>query len=396
MMHGASTWHLLQVSDVLDLELGQALAEQTDVVAWEPQRTWFPGSVAVGAEAERVLPGSDLRVRCLPVLHGYSRFPFSKLARTAPQIVERLSRRCPDPRTTPLICTIPYFAEVAELWPGPVVYWLTDLIAEYAGANRKKVEQLDRRMCLVATLVCPNSNRLADYLTGEAGCDSRKIVVLPNATRATNLLPQPPQGPSNLPASLHAVDRPVAGVIGNLASNMDWVLIEQIVVRTPWLHWVFVGPTTMEISDAVQARARANVMGVQRTHFVGKQPYGELASYARAFDVAVLPYRRREPTYSGSSTRFYEHLAACRPMIATRGFEELLHKRPLLELFDTADEAVAALEALHAQGFNDGYFSLRWKASRSGTWTARAETMQDALAERVPWMQQQGLARRGA
>ena len=35
-----------------------------------------------------------------------------------------------------------------------------------------------------------------------------------------------------------------------------------------------------------------------------------LAAYARAFDVAVLPYRRVEPTYSGSSTRFYEHLAA--------------------------------------------------------------------------------------
>ena len=171
---------------------------------------------------------------------------------------------------------------------------------------------------------------------------------------------------------------------------MDWLLLEQMVLRTPWLNWVFVGPTTMEIADPAQARAREAVIAHRRARFIGKQPYGELASYARAFDVAVLPYRRCEPTYSGSSTRFYEHLAACRPMIATRGFAELLQKEPLLKLVDTASEAVVALEALRDQNFNDGLQPLRWKASRSGTWTVRAWTMQTALAERMAWLGKDG------
>src|ERR1035438_206201 len=79
-----------------------------------------------------------------------------------------------------------------------------------------------------------------------------------------------------------------------------------------------------------------------RVVFTGGKRYGDLQAYARSLDVAFLPYqRRKEPTYSGSSTRFYEHLAACRPMISTRGFEELLHKEPLLRLVDRADSGAS-------------------------------------------------------
>ena len=385
-MVGGSTWHLLQLSDVLDSEFAQALSEIAEVVAWEPQRSWLPWLTPAGDESARIEAHSSVQLRSLPLLHGYARPLISKMVSTGPSVIKRLMKQSRVPERTPLICTIPYFAEVAELWPGPVIYWLTDLIAEYAGASREQVENLDRRMCAAATLVCPNSDRLADYLVQHAGCDRAKICVIPNATRASNLLAHPPQRPGNLPVNLREVKRPVAGVVGNLSGNMDWLLLEQVVARTPWLEWVFVGPTTMVIPDAEQARARDAVMEHQRCHFVGKQPYGELASYARSFDVAVLPYRLCEPTYSGSSTRFYEHLAACRPMISTRGFAELLQKKPLLQLVDTSGEAVTALETLRSQNFDDGLQAARWRASRSGTWAVRALTMQAALAERAPWL----------
>jgi len=382
VVEAAPVWHLLQVSDVLDLELGNALAELTPVIAWEPQRSWSPWATRPGNEPERLVE-SGLRVRKLPLIKGYARFPLSAISGTWSSIVERLERQSSDPQRSPLLCTIPYFAAVAEQWKGPVVYWLTDLIAEYAGADRKQVEALDARMCSAATLVCPNSQRLADYLMDRARCDPRKIHIIPNATRAVNLLPAVPTLPGELPADARELHRPIAGVIGNLAGNMDWVLLERTMAHTPWLSWLFVGPSTMEIPDATQARARNAVMQHPRARFVGKRPYGELASYARAFDVAVLPYRRCEPTYSGSSTRFYEHLAACRPMIATRGFEELLHKPPMLELVDTAYEAANALEGLRACHFNDGRASLRWRASREGTWQTRASCMKHALEQRL-------------
>ena len=386
-------WHLLQVSDVLDIEFGAALAEVVPggsqaVLAWRPERTFLPGRMPVGGEAETLVEDpSPLRVRQLPLLPGFAREPIAALVPMAPRVVERLLAQTPGqtPNQThaTLICTTPFFAPVAELWPGPVVYWLTDLIAEYPSANRRSVERLDRRLGRAASLLCPNSQRLADYLVQTAGCDARKVHIVPNATRAANVLPRPPVGPGDRPAAIAGIERPIAGVLGNLAGNLDWLLLEQAVARTPWLCWVFVGPTSMAIADPHHRRAREAVMAAPHTHFVGRQPYGDLAAYARAFDVAVLPYLRCEPTYSGSSTRFYEHLAACRPMLATQGLEELKRKTPLLTLVDSAGSMVEELNLLRAHGFDDGLTALRWRASLQGTWHTRARSLVDALAQQL-------------
>ncbi len=373
-------WQLLQVSDVLDREFGSALSESVPTLAWEPMMSYAPWRLS---EMDADVTDPPLRVRRFPLQRGYARPWISNTIRLGPSQVRRMLRYTSAANPGPLICTTPYYAPVAELWPGPVIYHLTDLIAAYGGADAALVHALDTRLCRAATLVCPNSQRLASYLTEKAGCDPLKIQVLPNATRAANILSRPDLPPAPLPEDLEHLPRPVAGVIGNLASNMDWVLLQQAVESTPEFTWVFVGPTSMPIEDPAQRRAREAVLRHTSAHFTGAKPYGRLAAYARSFDVAILPYMRREPTYSGSSTRFYEHLAACRPMLATRGFEELLHKRPLLELVDTAEEISDALRSMKQVDFNDGHAHARWQASRAGTWQARALAMQAALASRL-------------
>lgn len=374
----AMTWQLLQISDVLDKEFGSALAGDVPVLAWQPKMTSFPW---LASEAEQPVGDPPLRIRSFPLLRGYWRFPLSVVAALGPAQARRMKGHCESPQNSPLICTTPYCAPVAERWPGPVIYWLTDLMAAYGGAKASLVRRLDARMCRASTLVCPNSSRIAAYLI-EQQCDPAKIVVIPNATRESNLLAAPALDAGELPLELGARERPVAGVIGNLAGNMDWLFLRSLVEKTPEFTWIFVGPTTMPIPDAAHRDAREGVIKHTRARFMGRKPYGELARYARSFDVAVLPYLRREPTFSGSSTRFYEHLAAGRPMVATRGFEELLRKEPLLRLVDTAEEAARVLYELKSVGFNDGYAAARWQASKEATWQVRVRTVQLALSQR--------------
>ena len=294
-------------------------------------------------------------------------------------MLRRLEREAGGaPERSPLICSTPFYAPVAERWPGPVVYYSTDLTAEYEGLDGIQVRELDRRLCSVARAVCPNSSRIADYFVREAGCDREKITVIPNATRESNVAEHPLLEPGALPADVQDVKRPIAGVIGDLSGNMDWSVIAEAMERTPELNWVFVGPTVRTIANREQSSGRERVMR-GRARFIGAKPYGELQAYARSFDVAVLPYRRKEPTYSGSSTRFYEHLTACRPMVATRGFAELLEKVPLLTLVDTGEEMAGALEELRAKGFRDGLETARWHASRVGTWEERARMLRGTL-----------------
>ncbi len=91
-----------------------------------------------------------------------------------------------------------------------------------------------------------------------------------------------------------------------------------------------------------------------------------------------MPYRKLEPTYSGSATRFYEHLAAGRPILATRGVEELLHKQPLLHLVDGWAELVRELERLRKEP-QDGHEETRRLTSQCETWETRARSMVEAL-----------------
>jgi glycosyltransferase involved in cell wall biosynthesis len=374
-------WQVLDVRAIWIKEFASALSKQVPTVGWLPQ--FSSASLIHNREEEFACDDPPLTIRTFPLQRGFARFPLTFLAQEKKRITRRLSQRATNPNNSPLVCTAPHFADVAAEWPGPVIYYVTDFFPAYRN-EPEFTRRLDRKMCKAATLVCPNSHRIADYLNRDAGCPQEKIVIVANATRAANLFDHAPVSGHDLPADIADLPRPVAGVLGNLAENTDWVLLRETIDRTPWLSWAFVGPTQMNVRDREQNEARERVMRPQaRVRFAGEQPYGKLKDYARSFDVAIMPYRKREPTYSGSSTRFYEHLATGRPMIATRGFEELLHKEKFLTLIDTSNELVAALEKLRAVNFRDGHEELRREASQTETWEKRASQMIAALGDRA-------------
>lgn len=375
-------WHVLDANSIWIREFAAALSEQADVHGWVA-RMRLAGALE---KWERVShPGpSQLCMHEFPMQRGYARFPVSGLFDYGSNLTRRLARQG-NSSSSHLICTTPFYAPVAEKWGGPVIYYQTDMTVEYEGVDRNLVRKMDKRMCRVAESVCPNSNRIAEYLVREVGCDARKITVVPNATRAENVADRPLLTAGQLPPDVADLPRPLAGVIGNMGANVDWELVASMVEQTPWLGWIFVGPVNEGIRDSRQRRRREQLLCASpRVRFTGPKPYGALRQYARSFDVALLPYLRKEPTYSGSSTRFYEHLAACRPMLATRGFEELLHKEPLLKLADTAQEFVAELEELRKSSFQDGQEEARWAASRSGTWTDRALAVMSSVKAQMP------------
>ncbi len=383
---GMDAWQILDVGSIWMREFASAMAQTHPVVAWWPEMRNF-GAFERWERPEAVAE-PPLAVRRYPLQRGYARTPVKQLLPFERGLLPRLRAACAQETASALILSTPFYAPVAERWKGPSVYYVTDFTAGYEGLNSPQVVALDRRMCRAARAVCPNSRRLADYLVRDAGCAPEKITVVPNATRESNIAPAPLLVPEALPASIAHLTRPIAGIVGNLSANMDWALLEQAIAATPWLTWVFVGPTSMAIAEPAQDAARARVIAQanpqagdshSRVYFTGGKPYGELQAFARCFDVAVLPYRKKEPTYSGSSTRFYEHLAACRPMVATRGFAELLEKPPLLVLVDTATEMRAELESLRSVHFADGQETARWEASRHGTWEARVRTLTGTL-----------------
>lgn len=376
-----SEWHVLDARAIWVKELAGALATQVKVHGWIPHISWTGHWRQL--EHDDVHANPLLNLRHFPLQRGFARWPLRVVLNTGRKIVQRLRRQTTHESQTVLMCVSPHYAAVAEFWKGPVVYYMSDLYYAW-GENPDYVNYHDRRMCQRADLVCPVSERGQEYLIEKAHCPEAKIAISPMATRAANILSSPQLEPGPLPVLIQDLPRPIIGIIGNLAKNTDWLMLEQAVSLLPAFSWVFVGSTEMPVPNETYLQARQRLLQQGgRLRFLGPKPYHELAEYARSFDLALLPYRKIEPTYSGSSTRFYEHLAACRPMYATHGFAELLTKEPLVHLVQSAEDFANQVNKLAAQSMSDGVETARWQASQHETWEARAQAMQTELTSRL-------------
>lgn len=373
-------WQLLDARAIWVKELAAALAKQVKLLNWVPDITstgyWQKG------EHDEVITHPPMTLRHFPLQRGFARWPIRSFLHEGNRIAARCRKYATNEAVSVLLCASPQYAMVAKEWRGPVVYYMSDLYYAW-GDDPSYVNYHDKLMCQRADLVCPVSERGKTYLIEKAHCPAGKIVISPMATRQANVLATPLLQPASLPTTIADMPRPIIGVIGNLARNTDWLFLRDAINGLPAYSWVFVGPTEMEVPDTAHRLARDELQqrgGLVR--FVGYKPYGELARYAQAFDIALLPYRKLEPTYSGSSTRFYEHLAACRPMFSTDGFAELLNKQPLVHLVKDATDFIAQVEQLAKQGFSDGHENARWQISQHETWEARAHAMIEALQQR--------------
>lgn len=374
-------WHLLDARPIWVKELAGALSRQVQLQCWIPDISWTGYFNQLEHTSDHENP--QLTLNHFPLQRGFAKWPLRLLLNEGKRIANRLRQHSDDEANTVLVCVSPHYADVAQDWSGPVIYYMSDWYYAW-GEDPAFINALDRRICQRANLICPVSNRCRDYLIEKAECPAEKIAISPMATRESNVFPTPPGHPADLPVDIGDLPRPVIGIIGNLARNTDWLLLRQAISQLPDYSWVFVGSTGMSVAekDQRQARDELQIMG-GRVRFVGEKPYHELASYARSFDAALLPYRKVEPTYSGSSTRYYEHLAACRPMYATRGFAELLTKEPFVHLVNDADSFADRVRSIAKHGFVDGVEMDRWKASRKETWEARASAMREELILRI-------------
>ncbi len=372
-------WHLLDARAIWVKELAAALTKQVKLLCWIPDITWT--GYWQNRIHDELIDHPPLLLRHFQLQRGFARWPVRWLCHEGKRIAQRCLRYSSSQGSV-LLCASPQYASVAKEWRGPVIYYMSDLYYAW-GDDPNYVNYHDKLMCQRADLVCPVSERGKAYLIEKAACPEEKIVISPMATRQSNLLPEPLLQPAPLPAAIADLPRPIIGIIGNLARNTDWLFLRQVIDALPNVSWVFVGSTEMDVPDADHRQARDELQQrAGRVRFVGSKPYGELASYARAFELALLPYRKIEPTYSGSSTRFYEHLAACRPMYTTDGFAELLTKQPLVHLVKDPNDFIGQVQDVAKNGFCDGHETARWQASKNETWEVRAAGMIEALKQR--------------
>jgi len=170
-------------------------------------------------------------------------------------------------------------------------------------------------------------------------------------------------------AQARDIPHPQLGYFGVLDERIDWALIAEVAARRPAWHWVLVGPTA-KVDPAVLHKADNN-------HYQGKQPYAELPSFLKSFDIATMPFALNEATRFISPTKTLEYLAGSKWVISSPVPDVVAFYRDIVAIPDGADAWIAAIETILQAPAEElqGRLDRAQPALMSNTWDAIAQRM---------------------
>jgi GT2 family glycosyltransferase/glycosyltransferase involved in cell wall biosynthesis len=182
---------------------------------------------------------------------------------------------------------------------------------------------------------------------------ARRCVLLPNAADEAHFGQAAPL-PTDLP-------RPIVGYFGALAEwfEPDW--IEAAAQAHP--DWSFVLIGLKSGADLRRLERQPNV------HLLGEVPYAALPGWLHAFDAAVIPFKLNPLTRATNPVKFYEYLAAGKPVVAAALPELAPHAALHYPAGDQA-EFLRQLEAAVTES-DPALPARRLAFARANTWEER-------------------------
>ena len=244
-----------------------------------------------------------------------------------------------------------------------VVYYCVDDYAAHPGVDGTAIAAADAALARRADQVFVASSALLETKRGE----NPATALAPHGVDA-GLFARAADPATRVPDRAAALPHPVVGFFGLLG---DWIDVELLAhlgrARPEWTLLVVGGVAT----DVSALAPLPNVV------LAGAQPYDTLPAWARAFDVAVIPYRLNRQVRHASPLKLREYLATGKPIVSVPT-PEVERFAPHVRMARTPDEFLRAVE----QGVKDDDAQARearMQAVRDMTWEARLAEVLDVV-----------------
>ncbi|MDP8225426.1 MAG: glycosyltransferase [Candidatus Lernaella stagnicola] len=257
---------------------------------------------------------------------------------------------------------------VGDLDESLVVYHCVDDYAANPGVPATEIREMESRLLAAADLTIVTNPVLYEERKSRAA----NIEYFGNVADVEHFAPRPDR---RVPEALRDLPRPIIGYHGNISGyKTDVPLMAALARAMPHASIVLIGPVGWgdPHTDVASLRELPNVVLLDRV------PYDALPSYVAAFDVAILPLHDNESTRRSFPMKFYEYMAAEKPIVARdlpafdayRDRPELCRLAKTEKGFITAvGEALAAPPALEAR---------RAEAKRN-SWDVRMAQIEEAV-----------------
>lgn len=248
-----------------------------------------------------------------------------------------------------------------------LIYHCVDDLSSVPGIPSRQVRQAEVSMLERGDVVFATSRALFERLRT---LQPEKTYYLPNVADFDHF--SAARAPGAIPPELARIPRPRLGFVGAISSHkLDFDLIMGVAEQRPHWHWVLVGPPGT-------AEPEAETAGLQRpnVHFLGHRPYQALPDYLRGMDLTVLPCKINQYTRSMFPLKFFEYLAAGKPVVAT-SLPALQDYSGSFVKADSVEEFCQAVEMiLSGRGPDEQLCS---ELAKRHTWDSRLDQMLEII-----------------
>jgi len=114
-------------------------------------------------------------------------------------------------------------------------------------------------------------------------------------------------GGAAVPSDMKGIGSPIAGFFGLIHEWIDLDLLEHVISNNPGVNFVFIGECSVDVG---------RLEAFRNAHFLGQKKYSDLITYARLFDIGLIPFKVNELTINVNPIKLKEYLALGIPVIS--------------------------------------------------------------------------------
>jgi glycosyltransferase involved in cell wall biosynthesis len=241
------------------------------------------------------------------------------------------------------------------------IYYCVDDFTHWPGVDRKMVLSMEDELIAGCDLVLATSRELCS----KKQRGGKVPVLLPHGVDFEHFSSSAER---SVPPALGSIPGPVIGFFGAISPWLDFDLITAAAKARPSWSFVFIGPADTDI---------ASLAACPNIHLLGSVPYGELPSYAKGFDVGIIPFLVNELTVSVNPLKLLEYLATGMPVVST-GLPEVREFSGVVSIADTVEDFIKGIEySLSAECA--GKKAERMNTARKHSWKSVAEDFSRAV-----------------
>ncbi len=176
--------------------------------------------------------------------------------------------------------------------------------------------------------------------------------------------------------ALQVFPKPIIGYFGAVERRIDYDLLKKVARMNPDKTFVLVGPVQdVFIPDGFKREPNIKL--------IGAVPYSEMPSILKAFDVALIPFKKDEVSSTIFPLKLFEYLGAGKPVVATDFNPDLAEFTQHVVPFCATAESFSQEIQNALKEVSEVTVEQRLQIASANTWEKRVGEIADIIATKL-------------